>query len=88
MESINIIIGMTVGLVTIFTFLGAVFSHFVLAPLEAAIKSLQETCKDIRTEIKEAGSRRHELELKVIEIDQRAKSAHHRLDDHINKEKE
>ena len=74
------------SLAAVLTFLGIIFSHFVLSPLQLAIKELQETAKDIRKDIRDAGERRHELELKVIEIDQRAKSAHHRLDDHINKE--
>jgi hypothetical protein len=64
----------------ILSFCGMVFSYFVLTPLNNAITELQATIKDIRAEIKIAGEKRHALEIKVAEVDQSARSAHHRLD--------
>ena len=62
-------------------FAGGVFSFAVLRPLNKAIIELQCAAKDLRADIRASEERRHELELKVAEIDQRARSAHHRLDD-------
>ena len=53
---------------------------------QAAIEDLQKMANDIRKDIQIATERRHSLEIKVAEIDQSVRSAHHRLDDLINKE--
>ena len=57
-----------------------VFQYVILRPLNSAIESLREAIKELRSEIKEAEERRHEMEVKLTEIDARAKSAQHRLD--------
>ena len=66
-------------------FLGGVVAY-VLRPLNASIVELGVTVKELRAELREAEKRRHDLEIKVAEIDQRARSAHRRLDEHLAKE--
>ena len=56
------------------------FQYVILTPLNSAIESLRDAIKELRSEIKEAEERRHEMEVKITEIDARAKSAQHRLD--------
>lgn len=76
MEMISNIASSTI----ILSFVGMVFSYFILNPLNNAIRELQVAIKEIRGEIKVAQERRHVLEIKVAEIDQSARSAHHRID--------
>ena len=64
----------------VLTFLGAVFSYFILRPLYAAISELRLTIRELREEGRINEERRHQLEIKVAEVDQSAKSAHHRID--------
>lgn len=70
----------------ILLFLAGVFSYVVLKPLNQAIGSLQEAIKELRDEMRAGEERRHRMEIRLAEIDQSTRSAHHRLDDHINKE--
>lgn len=64
----------------VLTFLGAVFSYFILRPLYSAISELRITIRELREEVRKNEERRHELAIKVAEIDQSSKSAHHRID--------
>ena len=84
-ETIGMTIGIIVGIITILGFFGAVFSHFVLEPLKKAIEDLQKVAQAIQNDIKTAEERRHELEIKVAQIEQSTRSAHHRIDDHLAK---
>lgn len=67
-------------------FLAAVFSYVVLKPLNKSIDSLEKAIKGLSDEMKAGEERRHAMEIRLAEIDQSTRSAHHRLDDHINKE--
>ena len=60
-------------------FLGGVVAY-ILRPLNTAIVELGVTVKDLRLELRAAEERRHDLEIIVAEIDQRARSAHNRID--------
>lgn len=62
-------------------FVGGMFSFFILRPLNNAIVELRLTMKEIRTEIRVSEERRQKLEIKLTEVDQRARSAHHRIDE-------
>lgn len=73
--NINILASWTVVL----GFVGGVFSWVVLRPLNNAIENLNKAVGELRMEILTAEGRRHDLELKVAEIEQRAKSNTHRL---------
>lgn len=74
------------SLAVVLAFFGSVFSYFVLRPLHGAIQDLRLTLKDLRDDMKKSEERRHVLEVRLAEVDQSTRSAHHRLDDHINKE--
>ena len=60
-------------------FVGGVFSWIILRPLNSAIENLNKAVKELRMELLTAEGRRHELELKVAEVEQRAKSNTHRI---------
>ena len=61
-------------------FMAGVFSYVILKPLNKAIANLDKAIGELRMDLLTAEDRRHELEVKVAEIDQRARSAHHRID--------
>ena len=62
-------------------FLCGGFSYVVLRPLNRAIEALNKAVGELRMELLTAENRRHELEKSVVEVDQRARSAHHRIDE-------
>lgn len=68
------------SLSVIFGFIAGVFSYVILKPLNKAIANLDTAINELRMDLLTAEDRRHELEVKVAEIDQRARSAHHRID--------
>ena len=76
MEWIHTVASMTV----ILGFVAGVFSYVILKPLNKAISDLNRSIGELRMDLLTAEDRRHELEIKVAEIDQRARSAHHRID--------
>ncbi len=61
-------------------FVAGVFSYVILKPLNKAISNLDTAINELRMDLLTAEDRRHELEIKVAEIDQRARAAHHRID--------
>jgi F0F1-type ATP synthase membrane subunit b/b' len=66
-------------------FCGGVFSYFILRPLNNAIVELRVAVRELRSDLRTAEERRQQLEIKVAEIDQRAKAAHNRLDEMIKR---
>lgn len=76
MEIINVMAESTVVL----TFVWCIFSFVILKPLNTSITELREAIKELRKDVYDNESRRHDLEIKVAEVDQSAKSAHHRID--------
>ena len=74
---------MVAAYVTIAGVVASAFSYAVLRPLNKSITNLQKIIQVMRDDLKENEERRHALEVKVAEIDQSTRSAHHRLDDHI-----
>lgn len=64
---------------------GGVFSYFILRPLNNAIVELRVAVRELRSDLRTAEERRQQLEIKVAEIDQRAKAAHNRLDEIIKR---
>lgn len=75
------ILGNAVNLSIVLGFIGGVFSYFVLRPLSNAISELRVMVQELRKDLRDCEERRHMMELRVAEIDQRARSAHHRIDD-------
>lgn len=72
-----------VRLSIIFGFVGSVFTFVILRPLNSTITDLHKAVKELRDDLKACEERRHMMEIKLAEIDQRARSAHHRLDELI-----
>ncbi len=68
------------SLTVVLVFLGSVFSYFILRPLYSAINELRTTIRELREDIKHNEERRHAMEIKLAEVDQSTRSAHHRLD--------
>jgi F0F1-type ATP synthase membrane subunit b/b' len=66
-------------------FCGGVFSYFILRPLNNAIVELRVAVRELRSDLRTAEERRQQLEIKVAEIDQRAKAAHNRIDEIIKR---
>lgn len=66
-------------------FCGGVFSYFVLRPLNNAIVELRVAVRELRSELRTGEERRHNLEMKIVEVDQRARSAHNRLDEIVKR---
>lgn len=69
----------------VFGFCGGVFSYFILRPLNNAIVELRVAVRELRSDLRTAEERRQQLEIKVAEIDQRAKAAHNRLNEIIKR---
>jgi hypothetical protein len=69
------------SLSVIFGFIAGVFSYVILKPLNKAIANLDTAINELRMDLLTAEDRRHEMELKLVEVDQRARIAHHRIDD-------
>ena len=61
--------------------LGTVFHFAILRPLNEAIVRLDCTLKRMEDQLQKMEEAHHLLDRKVAEIDQRAKSAHARLDE-------
>lgn len=62
-------------------FVGGVFTYVVLRPLNFTIKDLRLAIQDLRKDLKDCEERRHMMEIKLAEIDQRARVAHSRIDE-------
>ena len=76
MDVVNALAAATVVL----SFVCGVFSFVILRPLNTAISELRDTIKELRKDVYTNEERRHDLEIKVAEVDQSARSAHHRID--------
>ena len=62
-------------------FIWGIFSVAILRPLNNSIVELRDATKELRAEMRESEERRHQQDIKIAEIDQRARSAHHRIDE-------
>lgn len=74
-------LGTAVQISIVAGFIGSVFTYVVLRPLNATITDLRYTIKDLRKDLKDSEERRHMLEIKLAEVDQRARVAHSRIDE-------
>lgn len=81
MEMVNSALAMAVAVTVVLGFMWSIFSYVILRPLNNAIVELREAIKEMRKEIKEDEEDRHKMELRMAEIDQRARAAHNRLDE-------
>lgn len=71
----------TAAATVVLGFIWGIFSVAILRPLNNSIVELRDATKELRVEMREAEERRHQQDLKIAEIDNRAKSAHRRIDE-------
>ncbi len=71
---------MIVQIVTIAGAIATAFSFIVLRPFQSAIARLEKTIETFGQQLDRAEQRWHDIDVKVAEVDQRARSAHRRLD--------
>ena len=68
-------------------FIGGIISYLintiVLRPLESTLTRLQVIVDKLSEQLSRTEERWHDVDKKVAEVDQRARSAHHRLDEHL-----
>ena len=60
-----------------------VINQVVLRPLDSTLGRLQLAVDHLSEQLARAEERWHELDIKLAEVDQRARAAHHRIDEHI-----
>ena len=60
---------------------GAVFHFAVLRPLDNSINRIEKMLDKMDERFEREEAARHDVEIKVAEIDQRARSAHARIDE-------
>lgn len=73
-------LGTAAQVTIILSFFGAAFSYMILRPLNASINELKASIDKLSSKFERADERQRSLEVRVAEIDQRARSAHHRMD--------
>ena len=61
--------------------ISAAFHFAVLRPLDIAIKRIEKMLDKMDERFEREENARHELEKKIVEIDQRSRAAHARLDE-------
>ena len=61
--------------------ISAAFHFAVLRPLDIAIKRIEKMLDKMDERFEHEASARHDVEIKLAEVDQRARSAHNRLDE-------
>lgn len=61
--------------------IGAVFHFAVLRPLDNSINRIEKMLDKFEERANREEQARHEMEIKLAEVDQRARSAHARIDE-------
>ena len=59
---------------------GTVFYYAVIKPLTGAIADLRDLIRDIREDLQRNEGKRQEMDLRLVAVEESAKSAHHRID--------
>ena len=78
--NVELILQNAVSVTLLLGFVWGIFSYSILKPLNTSIKNLNDAIKVLRMELLTADNRRHELEIRVAELDQRTRSDHSRLE--------
>lgn len=55
-------------------------NYFVLKPVSTQVTDIRVTVKEIQRELTNSREQIEEVKIKLAEVDQRARSAHHRID--------
>ena len=59
---------------------GTVFYYAVIKPLTGTIADLRELIHDMREDLQRNEEKRQEMDLRLVAVEESAKSAHHRID--------
>jgi hypothetical protein len=59
---------------------GTVFYYAVIKPLTGAIADLRDLIRDMREDLQRNEGKRQEMDLRLVAVEESAKSAHHRID--------
>ena len=59
---------------------GTVFYYAVIHPLTEAIADLRGLIRDMRDDLQRNEEKRQEMDLRLVAVEESAKSAHHRID--------
>ena len=59
---------------------GTIFYYAVIKPLTGAIADLRELIHDMREDLQRNEENRQEMDLRLVAVEESAKSAHHRID--------
>lgn len=59
---------------------GTIFYYAVIKPLTGAIVDLRELIRDMRDDLQRNEEKRQEMDLRLVAVEESAKSAHHRID--------
>lgn len=68
-------------IVAVASFIAAAFHFSVLRPLDNTISRIEKMLDKFEERVNREEGRRREMEIKLAEVDQRARSAHARLDE-------
>ena len=68
-------------LVVVLGFFGGAFSYVVLRPLNRSIEDLRDLINEMKADLRQSRVDQYEMGVKLAEVEQRARSAHHRLDE-------
>ena len=59
---------------------GTVFYYAAIKPLTGAIADLRDLIRDMREDLQRNEGKRQEMDLRLVAVEESAKSAHHRID--------
>ena len=59
---------------------GTIFYYAVIKPLTGALADLRELIHDMREDLQRNEGKRQEMDLRLVAVEESAKSAHHRID--------
>ena len=59
---------------------GTIFYYAVIKPLTGAIADLRDLIRDMREDLQRNEGKRQEMDLRLVAVEESAKSAHHRID--------
>ncbi|WP_196592412.1 hypothetical protein [Pectinatus frisingensis] len=69
MEWLSVMVQSTI----VMTFIGGIFSYFILKPLNVSIQKLDRS-------VEKLGEKSQMMDLRLVKVEESTKSAHHRID--------
>ncbi len=78
------ILGLAGSVITVISFVGGIagwcISKGVINPLASAIEVLQKTIQEFKDVVERIKIEQHEIDKRLVKVEESTKSAHHRLD--------